>query len=242
MSQSRLAKWDSSRLDSYILLPIDYGFVNKRDCFFISHYWRTRSHPDPKGIDMSLFRDDLRDQQWSYVWIDWACMPQVPRSKEEDHYFRKMLRSIPLLIQDCAFEWRFPSFEARAWVLFEVTVWLLNHKPLTFITDDMKTFADHVKEMVRNEVRPTLKKYGYQCTNQSDLDLVTGWMEIVVILFKAVPDVHMRREIIDRIYAPFVGKVKFYDPEVEINKFAGTITVGGTVHKFTPIYQLTSDQ
>ncbi|KAG0376367.1 hypothetical protein BGX24_007860, partial [Mortierella sp. AD032] len=241
MGQSRLAKWDSGHLDRYILLPIDYGFVNNRDCFFVSHYWRTRSHPDPKGIDMSLFRDDLRDQQWSYVWVDWTCMPQVPRSKKEDRYFRKILRSIPLLVQDCGFEWRFPTFEPRAWVLFEVTMWLLNHKPPTSITDDMKPFFNHVQYMVRDGVLPTLEKYGYRCTNQSDLSLVTGWMEIMVILFKTVPDVRTRQEIVDRTYAPFVGSVTFYDPELEIDKSAGTITIGGMVHKFTPIFQLTSD-
>ncbi|KAG0001670.1 hypothetical protein BGZ80_006138, partial [Entomortierella chlamydospora] len=241
MNQSRLAKWDSNCLDTYILLPLDYGFVNNRDCFFISHFWRTRSHPDPEGIDMSLFRDDLRDQQWSYVWIDWTCLPQAPRSKEEDRYFRKMLRSIPLLVQDCGFGWRFPTFEARAWVLFEVATFLLNHKPPFPITDDLETFFIHVNEMVRDGVQPTLKKHGYQCTNQSDLSLVTGWMEILVILFKTVPNVRDRQEIIDAIYAPVAGSLKHFGLNLEIDKSAGTITIDGTIHKFTPIYQLTRE-
>jgi hypothetical protein len=49
-----LTKWHPVRLDEYILLPIDYGFVNRKDCFFVSHYWHTREHPDPTGHDVSL--------------------------------------------------------------------------------------------------------------------------------------------------------------------------------------------
>jgi hypothetical protein len=52
--QQFLMKWHPVRLDEYILLPIDYGFVNQEDCFFVSHYWHTREHPDPAGHDMSL--------------------------------------------------------------------------------------------------------------------------------------------------------------------------------------------
>jgi hypothetical protein len=52
-------KWDLDRLEEYILLPIDYGFANNQDCFFISHFWRTSEHPDPQADDMRFFREDL---------------------------------------------------------------------------------------------------------------------------------------------------------------------------------------
>ncbi|KAF9083666.1 hypothetical protein BGX29_002969 [Mortierella sp. GBA35] len=152
-----------------------------------------------------------------------------------------MLRCIPLLIQDCAFTWRFHTFEARAWVLFEVATWLLNHKYSGFLSDDMKTFAIHVKEMVVDGVLPTLEKHGYRCTNQSDLRLVTGWMEILVILFRAVPDVQIRQETMDRIYAPFVGSFINYAIGLHVDKSAGIITIDGTTHTFTPVFRLTSD-
>ena len=61
--QQLLMKWHPVRLDEYILLPIDYGFVNQEDCFFVSHYWHTREHPDPAGHGMSLFRADLAHQE-----------------------------------------------------------------------------------------------------------------------------------------------------------------------------------
>lgn len=241
LSQSRPAKWDLNCLDRYVILPIDYGFVNSQDCYFISHFWRTKFHPDPEGTDLSQFREDLQDQEWSYVWLDWTCMPQVPRSENENRYFRKMLRSIPLLVQDCAFEWRFPTFEPRAWVLFEVATWLLNHSRTGWPTDDMAPFARHVGEMVSNGVIPTLEKHEYRCTTQGDMRLVTGWMEILVILFKIIPDMRIRQDTISHIFAPFVGSYSNPVIGLAVDKSAGTITLNGTVHIFTPVFALTLD-
>lgn len=101
-------------------------------------------------------------------------------------------------------------------------------------------FADHVTEMVKQGVIPTLDKYKYRCTNKSDKQLVTGWMEIVVILFKTVKEAGRRQEIMDYLYQPYVGSIKFYDSGLEIDKNAGTVTVNGTVHRFTPVFQLTA--
>lgn len=121
MSQSTMVKWDVVRLDEYILLPAHYGFLNNADCFFISHSWKTPLPPDPQGKDLSLFHEDLQGQSWSYVWLDWICMPQFPRSSIEETCFCKTLQCIPLIAQDCAFGWRFPGSEARAWT---VSRWL----------------------------------------------------------------------------------------------------------------------
>jgi len=131
--QQLLMKWHPARLNEYILLPMTYGFVNNKDCFFVSHYWHTREHPDPVGHDMRLFLEDLAHQEWSYVWVDWTCMPQAPRSEVQKQYFKKMLEVIPMLVRDCAFEWRSPVFEPRAWILFEVAEYVLNHKECLII-------------------------------------------------------------------------------------------------------------
>jgi hypothetical protein len=84
LKQKLLAKWDPAALDEYILLPIHYGFVNNKECFFVSHYWHTEEHPDPKGTDMHLFQMDLQGLEWSYIWVDWTCMPQSPRDSAQE--------------------------------------------------------------------------------------------------------------------------------------------------------------
>jgi hypothetical protein len=241
MNQPELAKWDPTHLERYILLPVDYGFANNKDCFFISHYWRSRTHPDPQSEDLKSFHEDLEKTEWSYAWVDWTCMPQVPRNEAQDWYFRRMLRTIPLLVQDCAFEWRFPTFEPRAWILFEVASWLLNHKISQWLTDDMVQFALHIEEMVRGDgVIPTLEKYGYRCTNSSDLRLVTGWLEILVILHKVLPEIQDRQETLDKIYHPSAGTYWNPDLGLTVNKNDGTIVHNQIVYQFTPVFRLTS--
>jgi hypothetical protein len=143
MRQDCFVKWNPDRLDEYILLPIDYGIANNQGCFFVSHYWRTCEHPDPQAEDLRLFREDLEKMEWSYIWLDWTCMPQIPRTGSEQRYFNKMLRCIPMVVRDCAFEWRFPKFEPRAWTLFEAAQNVLNHSEFT-VTNDIKCFISHV--------------------------------------------------------------------------------------------------
>src|SRR5450432_2826696 len=49
----------------------------------------------------SFMRQD-RFMKWSYIWLDWTCMPQVPRSDVQQRYFNKMLWCIPMIVHDCA--------------------------------------------------------------------------------------------------------------------------------------------
>jgi hypothetical protein len=237
-----LLKWDPARLDEYILLPLDYGFVNCRDCFFVSHYWHSREHPDPEGHDMSLFLEDFAREEWSYVWVDWMCMPQAPRSELQQTYFKKMLEFIPALVRDCAFEWRFPAFEPCAWILFEVAQYVLKGGTYT-VTPNLRYFISHVHEMLEEGVRQVFSKYRYACTNGSDLPLVIGWLELLVILTKCVPNVSSRRMILDRVDRGYVGSLSFYSmasphtsADIEIDKARGIVSCNGATYMFTPLF------
>jgi hypothetical protein len=242
IQQQLLLKWDPARLDEYILLPLDYGFANCKDCFFVSHYWHSREHPDPKGHDMSLFLEDFTRVEWSYVWVDWTCMPQAPRSVLQQTYFTKMLEFIPALVRDCGFAWRFPAFEPRAWILFEVAQYTLKGGTYT-VTPDLRDFISHVHEMYEEGVRRVFSKYRYTCTNGSDLQFVTGWLELLVILAKCVPNVSSRRTILDHVDRGYVGGLAFYDmasphtsADIEIDKAKGIVSCNGATYRFTPLF------
>ncbi|KAF9456610.1 hypothetical protein BDZ94DRAFT_1275292 [Collybia nuda] len=238
VEQKLLQKWNPDSLNSYILLPLHYGFANNQDCFYISHYWNTPEHPDPQGHDMRLFLEDIGQTEWSYVWVDWTCLPQTPRTEAQKYYFKKMLRFIPALVRDCAFEWRFPAFAPRAWILYEVAEYMLNHSNY-IITDDIEPFLSHVTEMVHEGVRPILTKYGYACTNGSDIPIITGWLEILVLLFKLIPNTGIRQEMLDWLNKDEVGS--YYVPNfgLEIDKHKGIVTErDGTKHNFTPVFNI----
>lgn len=245
LDQDRFFKFDLSRLDRYILLPIDYGWVNNHDCYFISHYWCSASHPDRDGTDLRMFQQDLvSDTLWSYVWVHWTCMPQVgvegKRTPLEKYYFGMMLQCIPMLVRDCAFEWRFPAWEPRAWILYEMADYVLGHREYV-ATEDNRPFLLHVQEMVLLGVHPVLDKYKYRCTNASGMDLVTGWLELLVILAKIFPDdVAIRQDLLDSLNKPANGSVSNVLLGVEISKTEGTVRYQGQVHRFTPSFNFTS--
>ncbi|EXJ73261.1 uncharacterized protein A1O5_03021 [Cladophialophora psammophila CBS 110553] len=241
LRQERLMKWSSSHLDQYVLFPIDYGFVNNKDCFFVSHYWRTSDHPDPDGVDLRMFIQDLKDAEWSYIWVDWTCMPQYDdgaRTRLEEYYFRRMLTCIPMLVRDCAMAWRYPSFEPRAWILYEVAEYVLNHREYVK-TPDNSLFIQHIVEMLAYNVRQVLDIHKYRCTNKSDMLLVTGWLEILKIVYGIFPDdVQTRQEVLDQINQPYTGTYANPSMDLKIDKVKGEVHHRGKVYSFTPVFHL----
>lgn len=155
-----MQKWSRDRLDDYVLLPATNGFVSRTDCFFVSHFWHTKDDPDPGGKYLRLLQDELRPDTWSYIWLDWTCVPQHPRSQNEEAYFLRTLQTMSGIIRNSGFVWYYPPFEARLWILYEVAEYTLTCDEgfQTTETEDIRGFADHVKEMLQVGVRPTLDK------------------------------------------------------------------------------------
>jgi hypothetical protein len=117
LSQKKMRKWSRHRLDDYVLLPAPDGFVARSECFFVSHFWQTKEHPDPAGDYLQPLQQDLRLQIWSYIWTDWTCLPQHPRRRIEELYFRQTLQTISGIIRNAGFAWYYLPFEARLWIL-----------------------------------------------------------------------------------------------------------------------------
>jgi hypothetical protein len=75
---------------------------------------------------------------------------------------------------------------------------------------DIMPFLRHVAEMTttsvkcvlkrhgyKTSVKSVLKRHGYRCTNKSDLRMVTGWLEMLVILREVVPNGGNRQGVWD---------------------------------------------
>lgn len=238
MEQDVMMKWDSDRLDDYILLPISYGFANNRDCYFISHYWRAKEHPDRGGEDLRSFKQYLQKEERSYIWVDWTCMPQNPRTELERKYFKLMLQCIPMIVRDCGFMWKYLDFEPRAWILYEVAEFVLNHSGPISADDptDILPFFRHTLEMRETSVRAVLKKHEYRCTNESDLHMVTGWLEMLVILEKVIPNAGYRQEVWDWVNKGDNGSFSNPLMDIYIDKVKGEVRQGKEVYRFTPVY------
>jgi hypothetical protein len=168
MSQKRMEKWSRDRLDDYVLLPASPGYVERRDCFFVSHFWHTPDHPDPDGEYLRLHQAELESQTWSYIWVDWSCMPQNPRSSPEAVYFQRCLRTMSVIIRNCGFTYFYPPFEPRLWILYEITEDSLTCSGDIPPTPDIAPFLRHVTEMLEAGVQATLVEYSYRCSYDSD--------------------------------------------------------------------------
>ena len=71
----------------------------------LSHYWRTKTHPDPEGETLAQLSKALKRQWHEYqskgvtdvgVFIDWSSLYQEPRSQEQLAIFKTSLGAINL--------------------------------------------------------------------------------------------------------------------------------------------------
>jgi len=238
-SQKRMKKWSRDNLDDYILLPASNGFVMRSECFFVSHFWQTKENPDPVGTYLRLHQKELEPQNWSYIWVDWTCMPQEPRSGPEEAYFKRCLKTVPSIIRNCGFIYFYPPYEPRLWILYEVTEYVLTCDGGLATTPDVEEFLKHVDEMIETGVQATLAKHGYGCSFERDKQYLTSWLELIVLMRRLSLDVGIIRQIMDHM-TWFNMQVQWY-PGMELRRFDGVLVVNGVEHKFTPFPQWVSD-
>ncbi|POS80286.1 hypothetical protein DHEL01_v201336 [Diaporthe helianthi] len=245
VSQDAMTKWNRDRLDDYIILPGFPGFVTRDHCFFVSHFWHTHDDPDPEGRYLRLMQKELEASSWSYIWVDWTCLPQEPRSHNEEVYFLRALRTVPAIIRNCGFMWYYPGFEPRLWILYEVAEYVRTCENASehLVTEDIKEFMGHITEMQEVGVGATLDKYGYKCTFARDKEFIAPWLELLVLLNRLGIDVDDIRRVQDGITwfrsceSMVIGT---FNGTVKIERFEGTLTLGGREYKFAPFTQWVS--
>lgn len=237
LSQKTMQRWSRDRLDDYVLLPATPGFVLRTNCFFASHFWQTKDNPDPDGKHLRLLQNELQPQSWSYIWVDWTCIPQHPRSERENAYFLRSLQTMPAIIRNSGFIWYYPPFEARLWILFEMAEYLLTAEGGWPVTPDNKEFVDHIKEMLEVGVSPVLEKHGYKCSYDRDKEFLTSWLEALVLLRRLRIDINSIRSLMDTLtWYPTLQVTVLHTPAgvIEFCRYEGTLELNGNRHKFTP--------
>ncbi|KAJ2988327.1 hypothetical protein NUW58_g4037 [Xylaria curta] len=238
MSQKTMTKWSRERLHEYVLLPALNGFVGRNECFFVSHFWRTKEDPDPDGEYLRLNQEELRPQPWLYVWVDWTCIPQHPRSQNEEFYFLRSLNNMSGIIRNCGFMSFYPPFEPRLWILYEIAEYNLTCIGEMEATEDIKEFANHLKEMVHFGVRSTLDRHGYRCTYGPDKEFLTAWLEILVILTRLDIDIDEVRSVLDALtwHHPISILQGTIRGPLQIRPYEGTMVLNDDErYTFTPL-------
>ncbi|KAF2690727.1 hypothetical protein K458DRAFT_473844 [Lentithecium fluviatile CBS 122367] len=221
--------------NDYVLLPALPGFVMRSDCFFVSHFWRTQEHPDPDGEYLCLHQAEFEPQTWSYIWVDWTCMPQNPRSSPKEGYFHRCLRTVSAIIRNCGFVYFHPPFEPRLWILYEITEYVLTCSGGIGLITDIEPFLTHMDEMLKTGVQATLAKHAYRCSFDLDRQYPTSRLELLVLLRRFF-DIDSIRKIMDHVTWFRVSGTQYY-PGVELNRYEGTLVVNGAMLRFTTFPQ-----
>lgn len=118
---------------SSLLVPqeivLSEGFRGKYEKKFliISHRWITPSSPDPEAAQLEIIIKYLQENpNIEYVWYDFWCLPQKPRSIEEDVLFRTTLDKIYMLFLTCSVVVVLDlQYLGRFWTCYET--WLSLH-------------------------------------------------------------------------------------------------------------------
>ncbi|KAF7195878.1 hypothetical protein HII31_02758 [Pseudocercospora fuligena] len=236
LNQKVLPRWNRDRLHDYVLLPASNGFVTRRECFFVSHFWRSSDDPDPDGEFLRRFQKALRSERWSYIWVDWTCVPQAPRSYLEARYFVRSLETVGGLIRNCTFIWFYPPFEPRLWILYEIAEYFLTCEGPEPPQDDIREFYQHIGEMKVRSVDYVLSKYGYRCKNDLDRRFLTTRLELLILMDKLNFDTSWKRLVFDDLtWHTTTSRLAIaLDGLLEIDKFEGTFDYAGQVWNFTP--------
>ncbi|OWY45251.1 hypothetical protein AALT_g4116 [Alternaria alternata] len=235
MSHNRFRKWSRDALDDYILIPATKGYVWRTDCFFVSHFWREKDNSDPDGDTLRLHQAELKAQKWSYIWVDWTCMPQHPRSPPERTYFYHGLRTMSGIIRNTVFTYFYPPFKPRLWILYEIAEFRLTSSGDIPKTPDIELFLQHIDEMIEEGVQKTLENDHYHCYEDHDRQYLTSWLELLVLLRQLKFDVHFVRMIMDNMTWQSSAGSHFYPGlELALNKHEGSLVYLDNKHTFTP--------
>jgi len=105
--------------------------------YFVSHRWLSADHPDPTGQQFSLLKRAILPN--AYYWIDYACMPQRPRTDVEEEQFRARLKWMPSLLFDrnvIVLRCLGDGYFDRAWCFFELLTASVLGREIACVTDD----------------------------------------------------------------------------------------------------------
>jgi hypothetical protein len=167
-------------------------------------------------------------------------MPQNLRSPSEENYFHRSLQTMSGIIRNCGFIYFYPPFEPRLWILYEITEFMLTCSGITALTPDIKTYLNHIDEMISAGVQATLVKHGYRCSYDRDRQYLTSWLELLILLKRINLDVGMIRNIMDHLTWQTICQT-YHCPRLSLNKFEGTLIANGQVYEFTPFPRWVGD-
>lgn len=112
-----------------MLILISYlDFQSGREIYVVSYRWREINHPDPNGESLDYIISYLRNnriygQSNKFIFIDYCCLPQYPKSDYDSKNFKLWLKSMNNLYKNgTMIQLLSVDYYTRAWCAFECLV------------------------------------------------------------------------------------------------------------------------
>lgn len=144
-------------------------------------------------------------------------------------------------MRECAFEWRYPEFQPRLWIFLEVAQYMLKGSGDFAAAADMKPYIDDVQAMKSEAVHQIITRRGYGCSVSRNYRLLIGWLELLIIVSKIVPEIPIKKFILDLVKPPSVGGLNHRDTGINVDKTTGIVSHNGVVYQFDPLFPLDKD-
>jgi hypothetical protein len=90
-------------------------FYNRR-ILVVSHRWKMMGNPDPQGTTIR----EVLSYDKEYIFIDYCCLPQWPRTEIENQEFKEYLKIMSIFYSNCQIgKIITEDYYKRAWCVFE---------------------------------------------------------------------------------------------------------------------------
>lgn len=250
--QQDFTRWSRDRLDDYVLFPSTRGFINNKDCCYVSYLpyhpiqgpERT-NEPNPQKQNVQQLKSYVGSESWKFIFLHWSCMPQDANEvANAATYLARTRWALSLLMRQCAFAGdRGFHWEGRLWTLWEHVEFYLttdDDGPNDALANawDTSLFAQHVRMVPWHGARHVLTRMEYIGDNDHEQAVLTSWLEVLVLRYWSGITRDERMEAMHRMTCT-LHETSFsmdtYKGEVLlVQRFAGVFRVGNMVKRFTP--------
>ncbi len=166
-------------LESYSDIP------HEQNKYFVSHRWLSTEQPDPDGHQLRLLKQNIELD--SYYWIDYSCVPQHPRSSQEEKLFRESIEWLPSLLfgmNVIVLRFQDDGYYERAWCFFELLAANVLGREVFYLTEKD---IDDTTNSGRDVLEQTLLRMDlpdYLAANPDDLGTLQKIVQSVAFFFK----------------------------------------------------------
>lgn len=165
-----------------------YKDINEAERYFVSHRWLDKNHPDPDGKHLQMLKSQAKKD--AYYWIDFSCLPQEPRTKEESALFSESISRLPslmfnmnLIVLRCQND----GYLERAWCFVELLSGNILGQQIGYITDETMmatTINNSERDMLEYALLEEKLPSQLSVTNSSDLEVLRDTTKTVATFFK----------------------------------------------------------